>query len=132
MRRILGVARSEYISWITNPRIIILGILLIFIKNHAIDPLAARAEKFGDKMLAFEPFISVVNSGVLTLFIPLTFLVLFSDYPKLSGNSMFFISRTGKKCWLGGQILFMLMAITTFVGVIFLAAILLSGGNFGT
>jgi len=132
VRRILGVARGEYISWITNPRIIILGILLIFIKNLAIDPLAARAEKFGDKMLAFEPFISVVNSGVLTLFIPLTFLVLFSDYPRLSGNSMFFISRTGKKCWLCGQILFMVMAIMTFIGFLLAATMLLSGGNFGT
>lgn len=94
LRKIWGVTRTEYVSWITDPRIIILGVLLIFIKMLAIDPLAARAEKFGDTMIIFEPYIAVGNSGALTLFMPLVFLVLLSDYPKLGGNSMFYISRT--------------------------------------
>lgn len=132
MRKIWGVAKTEFVGWITNPRIIILGILLIFIKTLAIDPLTARAEKFGDTMIIFEPFIAVTNSGMLTLFIPIVFLVMFSDYPKLGGNSMFFISRTGKKSWLCGQILFLIMAIFTFIAAIFFASILFSGGKFGT
>lgn len=132
LRKIWGVARTEYVGWITDPRIIILGVLLIFIKTLAIDPLAARAEKFGDTMIIFEPYIAVGNSGALTLFMPLVFLVLLSDYPKLGGNSMFYISRTGKKNWLCGQILFLIMAIVTFIGVVFLASMLFSGGHFGT
>ena len=132
LRKIWGVARTEYIGWITNPRIIILGVLLIFIKTLAIDPLAARAEKFGDTMIVFEPYIAVGNSGALTLFMPLVFLVLLSDYPKLGGNSMFYISRTGKKNWLCGQIIFLIMAIITFICAVFLASMLFSGGHFGT
>lgn len=131
-RKIWGVARTEFVGWITNPRVIILGILLIFIKTLAIDPLAARAEKFGDSMIVFEPYIAVGNSGALTLFMPLVFLVLLSDYPKLGGNSMFFISRTGKKSWLFGQILFLIMAIATFITAILAASMLFSGGHFGT
>lgn len=132
LRKIWGVARTEYVGWITNPRIIILGVLLVFIKTLAIDPLAARAEKFGDTMIIFEPYIAVGNSGVLTLFMPLVFLVLLSDYPKLGGNSMFYISRTGKKNWLCGQIIFLIMAIITFMSAVFLSSILFSGGHFGT
>lgn len=132
LRKIWGVAKTEYVGWITNPRIIILGVLLIFIKTLAIEPLAARAEKFGDTMIFFEPYIAVGNSGALTLFMPLVFLVLLSDYPKLSGNSMFCISRTGKRDWLCGQILFLIMAIITFIGAVFLASMLFSGGRFGT
>lgn len=132
LRKILGTARTEYVGWITNPRVIILGVLLIFIKNLAIDPLAARAEKFGDTMIIFEPYIAVGNSGALMLFMPLVFLVLLSDYPKLDGISMFYISRTGKRCWLCGQILFLIMAIVTFVGAVFAASMLFSGGHFGT
>lgn len=127
--KIWGVARTEFVDWLTNPRIIIVGILLIFIKTLAIDPLTARAEKFGDEMCVFEPFIAVGNSGMLTLFIPLVFMVLFSDYPKLGGNSLFFISRTGKRDWLCGQLLFLVMAIFTFMGTIMLASILLSDGK---
>lgn len=132
LRKIWGVARTEYVGWITDPRIIILGVLLIFIKTLAIDPLAARAEKFGDTMIIFEPYIAVGNSGALTLFMPLVFLVLLSDYPKLGGNSMFYISRTGKKNWLCGQIIFLIMAIITFICAVFLASMLFSGGHFGT
>lgn len=132
LRKIWGTARTEYVGWITNPRVIILGVLLIFIKNLAIDPLAARAEKFGDTMIVFEPYIAVGNSAALTLFMPLVFLVLLSDYPKLGGISMFYISRTGKRDWLCGQILFLIMAIVTFIGAVFASSMLFSGGHFGT
>lgn len=132
LRKIWGTARTEYVGWITNPRVIILGVLLIFIKNLAIDPLAARAEKFGDTMIVFEPYIAVGNSAALPLFMPLVFLVLLSDYPKLGGISMFYISRTGKRDWLCGQILFLIMAIVTFIGAVFASSMLFSGGHFGT
>ena len=132
LRKIWGVARTEFVGWVTNPRVIILGVLLIFIRTLAIDPLTARAERFGDTMIVFEPFIAVGNSGALTLFIPLVFLVMFSDYPKLGGNSLFYISRTGKTAWLCGQILFLIMAVTAFLGAIFAASMLFSGGHFGT
>lgn len=132
MRKIWGVAKTEFVGWITNPRVIILGILLIFIKTLAIDTLAARAEKFGDTMIIFEPFIAVGNSSALTLFMPLVFLVLLSDYPKLGGSSLFSVSRTGKKNWLCGQILFLIMAIVTFLAAIFAASMLFSSGHFGT
>lgn len=132
MRKIWGVARTEFVGWITNPRVIILGILLIFVKTLAIDTLSTRAEKFGDTMIIFEPFIAVGNSGALTLFMPLVFLVLLADYPRLGGSALFSVSRTGKKCWLCGQILFLIMAIITFLAAIFAASMLFSGGHFGT
>lgn len=131
IRKIWGVARTEYLNWITNPRIIILGVLLVFIKTLAIDPLAARAEKFGDTMIIFEPYIAVGNSSVLSMFTPLVFLILLSDYPRLGGNALFYISRTGKKNWLCGQIIFLIMAIITFEMAILAASMLLSGGHFG-
>lgn len=132
LKQIFTVAGTEFISWITNPRIIILGVLIIFMKTLAIDPLSARAEKFGESLIIFEPFIALGNSGMLAMFIPLVFMVLLSDYPKLYGNSMFFISRTGKRNWLLGQILFLILAIFTFLFAIFLASVLVSGGHFGT
>lgn len=132
IKQIFSVAKTEFIGWITNPRIIILGVLLIFIKTLAIEPLAGRAEKFGEQLVFFEPFIAVGNSGVLALFIPCVFLVLLSDYPKLHGNALFFISRTGKRNWLLGEILFLAAAIFTFLFIILLSSILFSGGRFGT
>lgn len=45
---------------------------------------------------------------------------------------MFYISRTGKRDWLCGQILFLIMAIVTFIGAVFASSMLFSGGHFGT
>lgn len=131
IKQILGVARTEFIEWIANPRIIIVGVLLIFIKTLAIEPLAARADKFGESLIFFEPFVAVGNSSVLAMFIPLVFLVLISDYPKLHGNALFFISRTGKRRWLIGQIVFLITAVAVILSVILLMSILFSGGQFG-
>ena len=131
IKQIMSAARTEYVGWITDPRVVILGVLLIFIKTLAIDPLSGRAEKFGEKMIFWEPFIAVGNSGMLAMFIPLVFLILLSDYPKLGGSSLFCISRIGKRNWLCGQILFLIMAIGTFMAAILGASILFSGGRFG-
>ena len=131
LKQITSAALTEYVGWITDPRVIILGVLLLFIKALAIDPLSARAEKFGERMIFWEPFIAVGNSGALALFIPLVFLVLLSDYPKLGGSSLFCVSRIGKRNWLCGQILFLIMAIGTFMTAILGASILFSGGRFG-
>lgn len=132
LKQIFMIAKSEFLSWITNPRIIIVGILLIFMKAIIITPLAARADKFGDKLIIFEPFISVGNSSVLLLFIPFTFLVLLSDYPRLEGNTLFFISRTGKRNWFLGQLLFIFAAVFVFLLFVMLSSILLAGGRFDT
>lgn len=131
-RQIFSVAKSEFISWITNPRIIILGALLIFIKGLAIDPLAARVERFGETLVIFEPFISVGNSQMLLMLIPFSFLILLSDYPRLGGNTLFFISRIGKRNWLWGQFLFLLAAIFAFLTFILLSSFVFSGGRFDT
>ena len=44
---VLSVARSEYIKWITNPRVIIVGVLLVFMRTLAIEPLLERSAKMG-------------------------------------------------------------------------------------
>ena len=131
LKQIASAARTEYVGWITDPRVVILGVLLIFVKTLAIDPLSKRAEKFGEKMIFWEPFIAVGNSQMLALFIPLVFLILLSDHPKLNGNSLFYISRIGKRNWLCGQILFLIMAIGTFMAAILGSSILFSDGRFG-
>lgn len=48
LRAIWNTARSEFIKWITNPRIIIVGVMLVFIKGFALTPLLERAQQYGE------------------------------------------------------------------------------------
>lgn len=129
-KSILSIAKNEYINWITNPRIIIIGIFFVFMYTLAIEPLLERAEKTGECINAFEPFIAIGNSGMLVLLIPCLFLMLVSDYPVISGNTIFFIHRTGKVNWFLGQILFVLFSITFIILSILTVSMLLSNGSF--
>ena len=88
-RAIWNVAISEFIKWITNPRIIIAGVLIVFIRSFAVLPMLEQADKYGEPLNILEPFIAVGNSGMLALFLPLVFLLLISDFPIMGGNPLF-------------------------------------------
>lgn len=130
LKCVCSAARAEYIRWITNPRIIIVGVLLVFMRTLAIEPLLERAEKMEIPLSIFEPFVAVGNSGMLVMLMPCVFMVLISDYPKLTGNTLFFIQRTGRLNWFLGQIIFLLMAISSFLFAVLAGSVLLSKGEF--
>ena len=132
LRSIVSVARSEYVRWITNPRIIIVGILFVFMRTLAVEPLLERAEKMNAPLTVFEPFEAIGNSGMLVMLIPCVFLILISDYPIISGNTLLFVQRTGKLNWFLGQLLFVIGAIFSYMGMIFLVSIGISEGKFRT
>lgn len=127
--KIWSVAKCEYIKWITNPRNIIVIVLLIFIKTLFIDTLAQRADRYGSPMNVLEPFIAVGNSWLAVLLLPSVFLVLMSDFPKSDGNTLFVIQRSGKLNWLYGQVLFAVMAVVSYIAAVFLTIVGLSVGN---
>ena len=130
-RCIVSVARTEYLRWITDPRVIIVGVLLVFMRTLAVEPLLERADKFGEKLNILEPFAAIGNSGMLVMLMPCVFLILISDYPKMTGSTLFFIKRTGKSNWFVGQLLFLIMAIVTFLFVVVLGSIIVSNGEYG-
>lgn len=115
LRKSMLTARTEYIKWITNPRMLIALMLVVIIRTLAIVPLLERADKMGEPMNIFEPIIAVGNSGMLVMFMPAVFLVLMSDFPVIEPNSLIYVTRTGKKSWFWGQILFMISSIVTYL-----------------
>ena len=115
LRKSILTARTEYIKWITNPRMLIALMLVVVIRSLAIVPLLERAEKMGEPMNIFEPIIAVGNSGMLVMFMPAVFLVLMSDFPVIEANSLVYAARSGKKSWFWGQIFFMTSSILTYL-----------------
>ena len=120
-KSIIRVARTEYIKLITDPRIIIVGMLLIIIQNMVVDPLINRSVKLGEPLNIVEPFIAVCNSTMLLLFIPSVFIILISDFPDINTHTLFIIKRSGKTNWLFGQIGAVLFYIISYLAVIFIA-----------
>ncbi|MBR4622573.1 MAG: hypothetical protein IKO44_03445 [Ruminococcus sp.] len=123
LKQAFSCARTEYIKWVCDARMLILGVLLIFIYNFAIEPLLKNAEEMGEPLNILEPFIAIANSGAILLIIPLVFLTLIADFPKIDTNTVFYIIRVGRVNWLIGQIIKLVMMALSYLAVIFAGAV---------
>lgn len=128
-KRILLCAKTEYIKWINNPRMLLLAVIVVFINQFIIQPLQQHAQEMGQPLNVLEPFIATVNSEILVIIVPAIFMALFSDFPKMDGSTLFFVHRIGKFNWVMGQILFILYGILTYVTVLFLGSTLPVAGS---
>ena len=123
LRQCFSCAKTEYIKWVCDARMVILGVLLIFIYNFAITPLLENAEKMNEPLNMLEPFIAVANSGAVLMIIPLVFMTLIADFPKIDNNTVFYIMRIGRKNWLTGQIIKLVMMAASYLAVIFVGSV---------
>ena len=109
------VAKTEYVKWIRNPKMIILLVMLIFAYDFVILELIEASDKMGEKLQIFEGFIGIANSQLLLMILPIVFVGLMGDFPRVDGNAMFYIHRVGKGNWLLGQVLFAAMTAGTYL-----------------
>lgn len=120
MQQILSVSKTAYFNWVVNPRILIIPLTWLFFYKLSIEPMLGYTEIMNTPLNLFEPFILITNSSYVVALIPLFFLMLVSDCPKLGSGDIFIIFRTGKLSWLFGQTLFFVYAAVTYVGSLFL------------
>ncbi len=116
-------ALTEFVKWISDARMIILAVLLVFINSFAIEPLLENAKLMGKPLNILEPFIAVANSGAILLIIPLVFLTLIADFPKIDTNTVFYIIRVGRTNWLLGQVIKLAMMAVSYLAVIFAGSV---------
>lgn len=129
--KIIRVVKNEYIKWLCNPKMIIILVMLIFAYDYVICELISAADKMGMQVQIFEGFIGISNSQLLLMIIPVVFVGLMGDFPRVDGNAMFYIYRVGKSNWLMGQLLFAIMASGTYLMLILgFSVVTLSGRCF--
>ena len=124
LKQVFSCAATEFVKWVCDARMVIVAVLLIFINNFAVSPLTNNAELMGEPLNILEPFIAVANSEILILIIPIVFLTLIADYPKVDTNTVFYIVRIGRANWFVGQILKLVFMIISYLAVIFLGTVL--------
>lgn len=124
LKQAFSCAATEFVKWVCDARMVIVAVLLIFINNFAVSPLTNNAELMGEPLNILEPFIAVANSEILILIIPIVFLTLIADYPKVDTNTVFYIVRIGRANWFVGQILKLVFMIISYLAVIFLGTVL--------
>lgn len=117
-RNVFLVARSELIRWICNPRIVLMFVLLLPIREMIVLPMAKAAQEMGQPLNFFESGIAAVNSGLVLLLLPLVYLTLISSFPTVDGNMLPYIMRMGRRNWILGEMLFQLLSVLIYCAVI--------------
>lgn len=121
LKNIVLVATSEYMKWLFHPKIILIFAVLVPIRELVIIPMVQAAKEMNQPLNIFEPCIAIMNSGIITLLLPLTYIVLISSFPTVDENMLFYIMRMGRKNWILGELLFQLMSVVTFCAVLNIA-----------
>lgn len=111
--------RSEYLCWLFNSRIILLPCVFIIVYTMITSDLVKCANNMGAPINLLEPFIGICNSATFLGFIPIVFLVLIADFPRIDNNMILKIYRAGRIKWVLSQLLFLLAADVTFVFLLF-------------
>lgn len=119
IRKIWAVGKCEYKKFLTDPRNIVIVCFFIVLYDSILKEFIQMSEEMGQPIHILEPFIALCGTGFVTVVLPIVFLLIISDFPKISGNDRFYMIRTGKYNWIFGQILSTVMMIITYMGVTF-------------
>ena len=74
---------SEYLCWLFNSRIILLPCVFIIVYTMITSDLVKCANNMGAPINLLEPFIGICNSATFLGFIPIVFLVIIADFPRI-------------------------------------------------
>lgn len=119
IKNILLVVRHEYIKYLFTPKMIIIPVILIPMREWVIVTLMKAAEEMDMPINILEPCIGIFNSWLGVLLMTMAFIILISSFPTVDDNMLFYISRMGRKNWIIGEIVFLIAA-----GITYLAAII--------
>lgn len=125
-RRICRHAELEYFMWLANPRMAIVLVLLVLIHSMVIQPLHQAAQDMGQPIHLLEPLAALANSPLILLLLPVGFLVLMADFPRMDSGFLLQLYRIGRVNWALGELVMLGAAAATYLAFVALSTLLLS------
>lgn len=129
IRQITCIAWECFRKWHKNPQIIMCFLLAFVFCFLLSDKVMQFAQEHDTYLQGLEAFIWTFGDSQSVLAISILLLLLFSGMPDLSNEVPYFMVRTDRKVWIGGQILYLVSATFFFVIFILVSTVLLSAGR---
>lgn len=129
LRQIAMTAAVNFIRWPQSPQIWLgfgLGFIACFLLSGKVADFAAGQDTL---LQLFEPFIWTFGDANSILLISLCLLLVFGDLPDLGNQAPLFLVRTSRFCWMAGQLLYLVLATSLFVGFILASTCVLTGAR---
>ena len=134
MRKIIRVCQAECYHFLCSGRLALVLAVWVFAYQFITVPLLRNAERMHASLLVIEPYIALINSNFMILIMPVLFLVLLSDFPRVDANAYFYLVRTGKTNWVLGQLLYGVVITAGYLLMQFAGMVIpvLAEGRWGT
>ena len=114
IKNIALVARSEYVRWMFNPKMLLLVVVFLIMRDSVFIPMISASNEMDSPINLLEPCIAMINSWVGLMLFVLGYMFLISSFPTADTNMLFYISRMGRRNWILGEILFQIMSTITY------------------
>lgn len=124
MKKILTVCRYGAFTWISSTKIVLIIIYLSVCFWAFIEPYKQFSTQINSPMGFIEPFIIIESQPFSVPLLHLLMIVLICDIPVLDSSSKLVLCRIGKRKWMLGQLLFILLTIFLIQIIIFLTSLL--------
>lgn len=123
VRKSFAACFQNFRKWTSNPRLIIILLLLITFANIAEQGVRLFAQT--TRICVSAGMFPFLMSDWYQLFIIMLGLVmLFCDAPFLDDQQPYVVLRTGRRCWLVGQILYIFLGSAVYFFVVWLLSVL--------
>lgn len=129
MKNVWLVTKSECIRFVKNPRLILLVILFLVMYRLILLPFSEAMNVMEQPVNLLEAPIAVANNWILVLLIALVYLILISSFPTVDGNSNYYLTRMGRRNWMMGELLFLVIATIGYVILVLGSAIAFFASN---
>ncbi len=123
LQRIRQTTLNEMTFWIRSSRVIVFGVMIIFIHIQIIVPLETLSERMNSPVSCFEAFLALTNSGLILLIIPVLYLVIMAEFPVRGSAEYFFQMRSKKRLWVIGQLFFAFISAVCTVCILMITAV---------
>lgn len=129
VRQIAAIVKFNFFGFFKSPKVILtflLGIVLSFLLSEKVMTVTNH---FHTSTQAAEPFIWTFGDAGAVLCSVLLLLFIFSDLPKLSDVSLFYLMRTTKKRWLAAQLIYLVSATGIYMAFMMAVTCILCAKN---
>lgn len=117
------VVERNFQAWRGDPRFPMVFLFVFVMMCVMLDPLKEFALQLGyASNVAVLPF--VLSSETNQLVVAIGCVLLFSDAPFLRGDQLFVVERTGRRVWIAGQLVYLLVASFLYVAFVVASSVL--------
>lgn len=129
MRLVLAATHYNFMGFFRNARTVITFLMSIVLCFLLTGQVMEVVDGYGTVMQAAEPFIWTFGDSTAILFVSLLLIFLFSDLPRLTAFTPFYLMRITKRKWLAAQLLYITLVTLFYVFFVLCATVLLCMKN---